>query len=145
MSLMNDALRKKSRETAVSPVAKGFIEISGQPRITRRWLVVLAGLILLTVAVFYGNHVMQSRTGNSLRVISSLPGHSRPPMAHPTDATSDAQHLSAVEPSPASAEGQKESLTIGAPTEGNHLATADVDPASPPFSGDLKRPDARAG
>jgi Flp pilus assembly protein TadD len=145
MSLMNDALRKKSRETTGSPVAKGFIEVSGRPRITRRWLVVLAGLILLTIGVFYGNYLMQSGTGNTLLVMTPQPGRSLPPANHPIETTSDVQHRSAGEPLPASADRQTETVVSEDPPEGNHLATAEVNPAAPPptVNGDL--PDIRAG
>ena len=145
MSLMNDALRKKSRETTGSPVAKGFIEVSGRPRMTRRWLVVLAGLILLTIAVLYGNHLMQSGTGNTLLVMTPQPGRSLPPANHPIETTSDVQHRSAGEPLPASADRQTETVVPEAPPDGNHLATAEVNPAAPPptVNGDL--PDIRAG
>ena len=145
MSLMNDALRKKSRETTGSPVAKGFIEVSGRPRITRRWLVVLAGLILLTIGVFYGNYLMQSGAGNTLLVMTPQPGRSLPPANHPIETTSDVQHRSAGEPLPASADRQTETVVSGNAPEGMHLATAEVNPAPPPptVNGDL--PDIRAG
>ncbi len=145
MSLMNDALRKKSHETTGSPVAKGFIEVSGRPRITRRWLVVLAGLILLSIGIFYGNYLMQSGTGNTLLVMTTQPGRSLSPANHPIETTSDVQHRSAGEPLPASADRQTETVVSEDPPEGNHLATAEVNPAAQPptFNGDL--PDIRAG
>ena len=139
MSLMNDALRKKKHAATGSPVAKGFIEVSGQPRITRRWLVVLAGLILLTIGVFYGNYLMQSGTGNTLLVMTPQPGRSLPLANHPIETTSDVQHRSAGEPQPASADRQTETVVSEDPPEGNRLATAEVNPAppSPAVSGDM--------
>jgi Flp pilus assembly protein TadD len=145
MSLMNDALRKKSRETTVSPIAKGFIDVSDRPRITRRWMVVLAGLVLLTVAVFYANHVMQSGKGNSLLAVNPRPGNFRPPAAHPADTTSGVQHRTAVETPPASVDPQRESVTTGEPTQKNHLTTAGVDQAPPSPAVTVDMPDSRKG
>jgi tetratricopeptide (TPR) repeat protein len=145
MSLMNDALRKKKHEATGSPVARGFIEVAGRPWITRRWLVVLAGLILLTMAVFYGNYLIQSGNGNTLLVTTPQPGRSLPPANHSIETTSNVPHRSAGEPQPATADRQTETVVSGNPPEGNRLATAEVNPAppSPAVSGDI--PGTRAG
>ena len=88
---------------------------------------------------------MQSGTGNTLLVMTPQPGRSLPPANHPVETTSDVQHRSAGEPLPASADRQTETVVSGNPPEGNHLATAEVNPAAPPptVNGDL--PDIRAG
>ena len=145
MSLMNDALRKKKHEATGSPVAKGFIEVAGRPRITRRWLVVLAGLILLTIGVFYGNYLMQSGTGNTLLVMTPQPGRSLPPANQPIETTSVLPHRSAGEPLQASADRQTETSVSENPPEENRLATAELDPAPPFPTVNGEWPDTRAG
>ena len=145
MSLMNDALRKKKRETTVSPVAQGFIDVSHRPRITRRWLAALAGLSLLTIAVFSGNHMIQSSNGDSLLAITPQPGRSRPPANPPADTTSEVRNRSDGEPLPASADRQTEILTSEDPPKKDRLATAVVNPAPPSLAVSVKRPDTRAG
>lgn len=145
MSLMNDALRKKKREATESPVSQGFIEVSAQPWLTRRWLVVPAGLILLTFAVFYGNHLLQTGAGRPLPAMAHRPERSLPPVDHTGEKTPDVHNQSDGHPRPASAGRQIETLATGDPTEGNRLATAGVNPAqpSPAVHGNL--PDTRAG
>ncbi|WP_372683412.1 tetratricopeptide repeat protein [Desulfosarcina sp.] len=145
MSLMNDALRKKSRETTGSPVVKGFIDVSDRPRISRRWLVVLAGLILLTIAVLYGTHLLQSSTGNALLVMTPQPGRSLPPANHPIETTSEVQLRSDGEARPASVNRQAETPVSEDSPADNRLATA-VPVAVPPSAtvdGDM--PDPRPG
>ncbi|MBR9987105.1 MAG: tetratricopeptide repeat protein [Desulfosarcina sp.] len=145
MSLMNDALRKKKHETTGSPASKGFIMASDQPRITRRWLVVLAGLILLTIGVFYGNYLMQSGTGNTQLVMTPQPGRSLPPANHPIETTSDVPHRPDGELLPTSADRQTETLVSGDPTEENRLATAELGPAPPSQTVNGDMPVTRAG
>ena len=145
MSLMNDALRKKKHEATGSPVAKGFIEVSGQPRITRRWLVVLAGLILLSIGIFYGNPLMQSGTGNPLLVMPPQPGRSLPPANHPIETTSDVPHQPDGEPRPTSADRQTETLLSVDPPEETRLATAELGPAPPSQTANGEWPDTRTG
>ncbi len=145
MSLMNDALRKKSRETTGSPIAKGFIEVSGRPNFTRRWLFVLAGLILLTIGVFFGNYLMQAGIGNTPLVMTPQPERSLPPVNHPGETTSEVQHRSAGEPLPASADRQTETVVSGNAPEGSRLATAEPDPTSPSPAVHPELPGPRAG
>jgi hypothetical protein len=78
MSLMNEALRKKNRETTGSPAPTGFIDVSQRPRISRQWLVGLAAMTLLTAAAFYGTHLTQTSTAPPLLVKSPST------RAHPT-------------------------------------------------------------
>ena len=131
MSLMNDALRKKNSETTRSPVATGFVDVVQRPRITRRWHIMLAAMILLTIAVFSGIHLMQSSTGNSLLAKSPLPGRSRPVADDPADATAVLQHRFDDTPPPASADRQTEALKSEDPPKGNRMVAAGLEPAPP--------------
>lgn len=142
MSLMNDALRKKNREATGDAVVKGFIDVSDRPRITSRWVVALAGLVLLTIAVFYGNHIIQSSTGDSLLTLSPPSGRSRPPANHSTGTPSDVRSQPGGEPLTASADRQSEALTPGNPPTENRLAAADENPAPPSLAVNVNRPDA---
>jgi tetratricopeptide (TPR) repeat protein len=145
MSLMNDALRKKNRETTVSPVETGFIDGSQRPRITRRWLVGLAGMILLTIATFYGTHLMKSSTGNSLLAKSPQPDRSQPAANHPTDTTPDVQHRSDATLLPAPADRQTETIKSEDAPKGNHRVSAGLEPAPPSSTVNGKMPDSREG
>lgn len=74
MSLMNDALRKKNRETKQGRSAAGFSEAVRLPRPTRRWVFLLAAVFLLTGAALGGIHLMQSDAADAVLL--------KPPLHH---------------------------------------------------------------
>jgi hypothetical protein len=131
MSLMNEALRKKNRETTGSPAPTGFIDVSQRPRISRQYLVGLAAMILLTAAAFYGTHLVQTSTAPPLLVKSPSPGHTRPPAQRSSLSASDAHDQSDTMPLPASVRHQTEAFTSEEPPTGDRMAAAGLEPASP--------------
>jgi tetratricopeptide (TPR) repeat protein len=81
MSLMNDALRKKNRETPGGQTATGFSVAPPGPRNFRKWLIVLAALLLLGGAIFGGIVLQQSAGGASLLTKHPLPAQTGDPAA----------------------------------------------------------------
>ena len=144
MSLMNEALRKKNRETTGSPAATGFIDVSQRPRISRHWLIGLAATTLLTAAVFCGTHLIQTSAGPSLLVKSPQPGRARPPAHRLTITTPDIQHRSEPTPSPALADHQTETATSEAPPTEDRMVAVGLEP-SPPAAPIPFLPDTRDG
>jgi thioredoxin-like negative regulator of GroEL len=87
MSLMNDALRKKNRETPGDQPATEFSVAPPGPRNIRKWLIVLAALMLLGGAIFGGIVLQQSAGGASLLTKRPLPAQTRDPAAMESPAT----------------------------------------------------------
>lgn len=74
MSLMNDALRKKKRETTSSQPLVGFSDQGPRLRITRKMWMVVFGALLLLGSVAAGGLYLQHYAGNgSLRANRLLP------------------------------------------------------------------------
>lgn len=90
MSLMNDALRKKKRELAGTAVAPNFSEPSRRPQSTKRWVILLAGVILLSTATLAGIHLVQATPGSDLLVKTPSPRPSIPPESNAATTSSAA-------------------------------------------------------
>jgi len=88
MSLMNDALRKKNRETTSQPVATALGALPARGRCTRKWIAVLVATILFSGASLIGVHLLQSSTGSSLLATKHSPP-SRAADPSPADAHAD--------------------------------------------------------
>lgn len=140
MSLMNDALRKKNRETTGSPAAPGFSDVSQHPRTTRKWFAVMAATILLTAAALAGIHLIQSAPGKAMLVKSLLPERSQPPVNRAADITSVADHQADVTPIQASSGGKTETKGPEEPTKENRFATDDLESAPLPSTVDVTAP-----
>jgi tetratricopeptide (TPR) repeat protein len=103
MSLMNDALRKKNRETAHSAPSAGASDAIRRPWPTRGWAFLLAAVILATGAALAGIYLMQSDTANALPEKPTLSDRTGPAADRVANTASIAQRPAGIgtEPMPA--------------------------------------------
>lgn len=140
MSLMNDALRKKSHETSRSPAAASFIDASQQPRMSKHWLVGLAAMILLTTTAFYGAHLIQSSSSSSLLVKKTQPGRNRASVEYPANNAANGQLQPEATPMAALADRQPKPIKNENQAEENRLTAAELQTAPTASAVDAKPP-----
>ncbi|MGA6925926.1 MAG: tetratricopeptide repeat protein [Desulfosarcina sp.] len=93
---MNDALRKKSRETADNRSAPGFSREPRRSRTAGKWLALLAAVVVLAAAVLFGPQVLLPGTESTLLAEGVQPGLPEPPpdlsfeAGSPTEGPADA-------------------------------------------------------
>ena len=143
MSLMNDALRKKSHETLPSPAAAGLIDASQQPRMSKHWLVGLAAMILLTATAFYGAHLIQSSSSSSLLVKKTQPGRNRASVEYPANNAAAGQLQPEATPMATLADRQPQPIKNENQPEENRLTAGELESAPTASAVDAKPPRSR--
>ncbi len=143
MSLMNDALRKKNREIAGSPAVSGFSKISQSPRTTRKGFSVIAAMILLTAAALTGIHLMQSASGNTLRVKRAQPSDAQLPVNRAVDTPSSAGRQAEVTPTFGPVDGNPEPLKPADTPQEKRATAADRQPLPASSVSDGPKPGTR--
>lgn len=127
MSLMNDALRKKNRETAPSLGTQDFSEVAMRPRPTRKWWAVLTAAALITAAALAGIHLWQSNAGGSLLMKSQPSRLSRQPLHPAAKDSSLTERPADVQSEPAP---NGEDLPATGKTAENPASTGQLSPAA---------------
>lgn len=131
MSLMNDALRKKSRETADNHYAPGFSRKPRRSRTAGKWIALPAAVVVLAAAVLFGMQVLLPGTESTLLAEGVQPGLPEPPPDLSSEAGSPTE-------SPTDADAEADPPATLAGPDRVKTDPAGTDPAQPAVTGGMQ-------